>query len=351
MHFLTLAAVHIPEIDWGVGDSETEWGMPDSLYASFPDEVVANVCDLMEPYNGVTENPAYLEFYDQTEEIKDQYDNGTVDCMKLPGGRIIVTPYADSGIRFIIRDGKVYENGRGPVGQAKRTKRAKRIKALPDYPWKKLFPDFKAFADSWGHVDYCEKMDAYGYFVNPEGRWDWYSIGGRWPYLLLVKDTCEEYYEGSKSYKYDGYDPEVPQGYICTSAARKMDIEWQAMRDWRCRDLARSYVEHRRFFLTGKNGSDTFAERVEDGICLGGKYLYHKGETFEEYAARKGFGANGYPINANSLCSDKGWQSIDEGHWKRSGAESVAEAWRKEVADFLDSMKDEDVLVVMDCHI
>ena len=34
----------------------------------------------------------------------------------------------------------------------------------------------------------------------------------------------------SKSYKYDGYDPEVPQGYICTSAARKMDIEWQAMR-------------------------------------------------------------------------------------------------------------------------
>lgn len=92
MHFLTLAAVHIPEIDWGVGDSETEWGMPDSLYASFPDEVVANVCDLMELYNGVTENPAYLEFYDQTEEIKDQYDNGTVNCMKLPGGKDYCNP-------------------------------------------------------------------------------------------------------------------------------------------------------------------------------------------------------------------------------------------------------------------
>lgn len=250
----------------------------------------------------------------------------------------------------MIHDGKVYENGRGPVRQAKRTKRAKRIKALPDYPWKKLFPDFKAFADSWGHVDYCEKMDAYGYFVNPEGRWDWYSIGGRWPYLLLVKDTCAEYYEGSKSWGDDGYDLKVPKGYICTSAARKKDIEWQAMRDWRRKDRMWSYVKYRRFFLTGKCGRDTFGERVEDGIRFGSKYLYHKGETLKEYVAQSGFGADDYPINANSLCGDKGWQSIDEGNWKRPGTENVAETWKKEVAGFLDSMEDDDVLVVVDCH-
>lgn len=70
MHFFTLVAVHIPEMDGGARDGETGWGMPDGLYTSFPDEVVSNVCDLMEPYNGVTENPAYLEFYDRTEEIK-----------------------------------------------------------------------------------------------------------------------------------------------------------------------------------------------------------------------------------------------------------------------------------------
>lgn len=350
MHFLTLAAVRIPEVDEGASGSETGWGMCGGFYTSFQDEVVSRVRDLMEPYSDITDNPEYLEFHDETEDIKYQYDNGVVDCIKLPQGKIIIDPSIFYGSRFAVCGGKVFEAGRGPLRQEKRTKRAKRIKALPGYPWKKLYPDFKAFADSWGHVDYYEEMDAYGCFENPEARWDWYSIGGSWPSLLLVKDICAEYYEDTKSHAYDGYDPKIPEGYICTSAARKKDIEWQAMRDWHRRDLARSYVKHRRFFLTGVNGSDTFGERVEDGICFGGKYLYHKGETFEEYAARKGFGANAYPIDANSLCGDKGWQSIDERNWRRPGSENVAEAWRKEVGGFLDSMADEDVLVILDCH-
>ncbi len=55
-------------------------------------------------------------------------------------------------------------------------------------------------------------------------------------------------------------------------------------------------------------------------------------------------------IDANSLCGDGGWQSIDERNWERPGVESVAEAWKKEVSGFLDSMADEDVLVILDCH-
>ncbi len=295
MHFLTLAVVRIPEMDEGTGGSETGWGMYGGFYTSFQDEVVSRVRSLMERYSGTTDNPEYLEFYDETEDIKYQYDNGVVDCIKLPQGRIIIKPSNFYGARFVVRDGKVFEAGRGPLKQEKRTKRAKRIKALPGCPWKKLYPDFKAFADSWGHVDYCEEMDAYGCFVNPEARWDWYSIGGRWPFLLLVKDTCAEYYGGTKSRAYDGYDPKIPEGCICTSAARKKDIEWQAMRGWQYKGLEEAFSKLERFFLTGERGRDTFGERVEDGIRAGGRYLYHKGETVEEYASRNGFRAGAYP--------------------------------------------------------
>lgn len=95
MHYLTLAAVHIPEMTDGME----------------PDKVISGVCDLMEPYNAITENPEYLEFNDKTDDLKCQYDKGTVDCIKLPQGKIIINPSAVYGTRFVIRDGKVFETG------------------------------------------------------------------------------------------------------------------------------------------------------------------------------------------------------------------------------------------------
>lgn len=342
MHFLTLAAVHLPEMtDEAENDNALE----------FSAAVSSALWELLDRYNEVTENPKYLEFYDETEALKQEYEEGAVDCMKLPQGRIIITPSNYYQFRFVIREGQVFETLRGPMKQEKRTKRAKRIVALPEYPWKKLYPDFKAFADSWGHIDYIEEYGAYGYLVNPEGRWAGCSLGGRWPFLLLVKDTCAEYCEGRKSWGYDGYEPKTPEGYIWTSAARKKDIEWQAMRDWQNKQREESFARLERYFLTGECDKEIHGVRTEDGISFGGEYLYHKDETFEDYAARNHFRACAYPIDANSLCDDKGWKSVDEWEWKRNVAGDVAEAWEKEVEDFLDSMPDEDVLAIMDCHI
>lgn len=61
----------------------------------------------------------------------------------------------------------------------KRTKRAKRMRAMLCYPNKKLYPDFQSFADD-GWIPFNEEVQKYGYFCNPNAMWDWYSIGGRW---------------------------------------------------------------------------------------------------------------------------------------------------------------------------
>ena len=249
MHFMTFAAVEIPEInEYGENacieaevinheqDRQTsckgehdheETGVQDKFYCMVHDAVA----EKMQKYCEGDTDPKNLKFCDCTERIEAGYE-GTVDCLKLPQGTIV--PYFDSpyGNRFVIRDGKVFEADAGPVHQLRRTKRAMRIRALTGYPLKKLYPDIYRFAVEWFGIEYSEKESAFGYYMNPNGIWDWYEIGGRWPYLLLVKDTCREYFSGQISWTWRDETVEPPRGYRWTSGARMRDIEWQAMWAW-----------------------------------------------------------------------------------------------------------------------
>src|SRR5699024_10853854 len=90
-------------------------------------------------YEGDTD-PKRMRFCDWTERIVEGYE-GTVDCLKLPQGTIVPDFESPYGNRFVICDGKVFEADAGPVHQPRRTKRAKRIRALTGYPLKKLYPD------------------------------------------------------------------------------------------------------------------------------------------------------------------------------------------------------------------
>ena len=103
---------------------------------------------------------------------------------------------------------------------------------LPDTRLRNYIRISYRFAVEWFGIEYIEKESAFGYYTNPNGIWDWYEIGGRWPYLLLVKDTCREYFSGQISWTWRDETVEPPRGYRWTSGARMRDIEWQAMWAW-----------------------------------------------------------------------------------------------------------------------
>lgn len=97
------------------------------LSTPFSRTVDAAVAEKLEPFSTNTDDPSYLEFVDQTEELKQEYEQGT-DCVKLPQGKIVPLGYESYYGRYLIRDGKVFERRAGPVRQPRRTKRAKRMK-------------------------------------------------------------------------------------------------------------------------------------------------------------------------------------------------------------------------------
>ena len=118
MHYKALAVVEI--------SVETE---PET----FARQVYGETIELMAPYNEATEERRYLEFDDRTESLKVEFAE-KVDCVRLADGWIREINDWWFAKAYTIRNGKVYQREAGPLRHEKRTKKAKRMTVLPDYP-------------------------------------------------------------------------------------------------------------------------------------------------------------------------------------------------------------------------
>ena len=302
----------------------------------------------MEPYWKSTEDSEYLKFYDCTENIEKSYER-KIDCFRLPQGTIIPVDVPPYGNRFLICDGKVYEREAGLVHQPRRTKRAKRIRALPNYPlMKKRYPDLRTFADARFGFEYSEKEQAYGYYMNPNGMWTRFRIGGRWACLLLVKDDCEEYSDGEASRIYQKYNVPSPEGYCWVSGARMKDIEWQAMKDCYIAEMTERFRKLEGYFYTDLNLDSIHVIRTDKGIYINGKYEYRCGDSLEDYlereARQKDF--RYVMIPHDFLDMEGNWHSVDD--IQGLTEDETQKVWTRRVGDFLDSLSGDDVLVIVD---
>ena len=312
----------------------------------FSRAVVEAVGTLLEPYGEQTEDYRYLEFVNVTERIQEEYESDKVNCIKKPEG--IIVP----GFRlceFMIKDGKVYQRSSGPLHHEKRTKKAKKMTALPDYPCKKLYKTFAEYAEEYCGYRYYKDKKAYGYFCNPNSFYDWYSIGGRWPFVFLVKDTCKEFNIG----EWAGSDmevPEAPEGYLWCCAARKKDIEWQVVYEWRKHLAMERFSEWEQLYNSGKESKGDGPRITERGVEYIGQILYYKGETQEQFLARLGYNHVGkyYVYNGAVLLSNGEYRDAYE---FRDENCKPTDDWRNMVEGFIDKLSDDAVLVGVDCHV
>lgn len=371
MHFLTLTAVQIPDMEEDLAknsiveeqkkklqEAAKENGGETAFHsvfrqwleqfsATFSRAVDEAVAEQLEPFNTSTDDPNYLEVVDQTEELKREYESST-NCIKLPQGKIIPVGYGLSCNQFEIRDGKVFQRKAGPARQPRRTKRAKRMRALPNYPFRKLYEDFRQFAEEWSFADWHEEQQGYGFYTNPDAQWDWYSIGGRWPCQLLVKDTCTEYVPSEFEPGDADSDRLPPEGYRWVSAARMKDIQWDTIREYRRGLLTEQYSKLKEIFQTGNLPQNFYGKCVEDGIQLGEELIFRNGETLEKYLVRTDwYRTRKYPMPAcNFLDLDGNWEGEAAFGWN-----SCSQDWEDALDAFLSGLSPEDVLVVVDCHI
>lgn len=370
MHYLTLVAVDVDNyprnktIDASIEAEivELKKAKADSIYDnvlikcriselraltnSFARAVDKAVEERLEPYCECTEDPRYLKFEDRTDEFRLEYDTETIDCVKLPGGKTV--PMYSISNKFVMKDGFIYQKHFGPLKHEKRSKRAKRMTALPQYPCKKLYKTFQEYVEQYYGAHFNEEQDAYGYYSNPDSFWDWYRIGGRWPCSFLVKSDCAEYAIGD--YDDDFEFPAPPEGYIWTSAARKKDIQWDVMIAYKKQSMLERFNFFRDAFEKHVLSEEPWLKLHEDGVYTYDNYpVYLAGETFEECLKRRNYlNDTDFLLKVCYYVDAKYWHS-DSQIWF-STEQKENEVWQKELADFYHSLSENTVLVSVDCH-
>ena len=309
--------------------------------------------NLLAPYNENTTNPAYMEFNDRTDEGRKTYEHGGIDCVKMPDGRIIPCYRYEFSDRYELYDGKVYRQRFGPLHHRKQTKKSKKYLALPNHPMRKLYPTFESFMTN--HLGYVaeEGTGRYGYYFNPNGEWDWWQIGGRWPFRFLVKNDCDMAVAGELSCLFK--EPpkcDAPEGYRWVAGARKCDVAWDVMRDFMRNKCTEQFRQYEEWYKAGEipKGIANRAVLTEDGIALYGNYLYHKGEALEHHLSSLGLSEqHQYPIRTCACVDADGWS--DNGWIVSDSSEEETQAWYKAVSEFIAKQPDDTLLVSVDCHI
>ena len=371
MHTLTLITVDVPDTTqtdaqmeqslnrlvqalWGGSDEQK----PSSIYEeliqrrlncrrdAFSMAVDNAVAEKLEPYCECTEDPRFLEFVDQTEKIRDEYENGACNFIRLPQGTLVPEMFYG---KFCIRDGKVYQRKAGQLRHEKRTKKAKKMKAFVDLPFKKAYKSLDEFATDYYGSSYHEDQEAYGYYTNPNSFWDWYSIGGRWPYQFLVKESCLEYSIGERSRDDENHMPDRPDGYVWAVAARKKDIEWQVLYDWSKKRMTERFYQLEKCFAEKAIPEGMFAQITEQGIGFFGDLYYVAGESLDENLRRYGYADD---MKYHASCG--AYVDHDTAYCDRFdilGPHDDREGWCRLLEDFVEKADDNAVIVGVDCHV
>ena len=382
MHFKTLVTVEVPKLEPNpIADmfiekqiellkqnqdktkkdilADIDMRHLNGLRTEFARCVMALMYNKMDPYNEQTDNPKFLEFEDETEDLKKEYEECT-DCIKLPDGRML--PAHDWFFRhkFVIHeDGKVYQRHFGQLKQDKRSKKAKKMTAIRNYPYKKLYKTFEEFAENGKGYTYNEHFGGYGYTFNPKGFYDWCVIGGRWPRRFLVKNDCQEYSIGERSLGDIDVEFDSPDGYRWVAAARKKDIQWQVMREWEIECAKKDFYVFEEAFKTGVIPGGHFWQINGNKLVGYADILYIEGETLETYLKRRHlFDTFKYSANTYGFLDAVGYHE-EEYVWRYSMTRKKANkerrknkiAWRRKLDKYIESIPDDTVIVGVDCHV
>ena len=293
----------------------------------------------------------WLEFKDQEEENRAQYENESMEVLVLSNGDWAYT-WDD---KFLIpnRDFLAEKQYLYPAGSHKAEK-----------PYKELFSDYEDFLTEYHGLEKDEKMNKYGYWTNPQAHWDWYSVGGRWSGYFKLKPGARGMLGRP------GVFDNVPKaGYVDSCYVR--DLDYVGMQQDAIKDANETYdkIESVTKGRILPSWTETL-ERHGEGNIQAAREEYHSNplhgelrevgietwgglrETFcasrAEYLAKM---ANSTLVTFAVVKDGKWYEKGEMGWFGMSHNEKEEGAWETEFWNLLKSLSENTLLTVVDCHI
>lgn len=253
----------------------------------------------------------YVQNIDQMEEARAEYADAKYAKLKGPDGKLYdrwndefyreptkeeqdaIDKGDRSGINYASKD---WEDGQGfrtkvhfvPDHYKEVTVKATEIMSFRDfikdyYDYKPIFgaeePDIND-KHKYGWM----RLNAEGEVVeligrsNPNKKWDWWQVGGRWQGLLLIKaeNSGEEGTTGFFGQKREAVNP-APEGYKWVDSAKIGDIEWKLMGEIEKQERANLWdkvhskekdmdpaMKNFLYGITPEDTKETYVERVSE---------------------------------------------------------------------------------------
>jgi len=134
---------------------------------------------MLRPYNENTDDKQYLAFEDEHDEVCAEYAAKAQDFVRMPDGRLL-SPY-DESFRVPGTFGFSFEKGRCLTHEVPPEGVVEKVSV------KKTFATIDAFAKKEHGYTKHPETGRFGYWHNPNSKWDWYTIGGRYAGWFPVK--------------------------------------------------------------------------------------------------------------------------------------------------------------------
>lgn len=277
----------------------------------------------------------FLKFHDTEDEKRHDWETGTVEMVQLDNGERVYT----WDERF--KSGGIFD----------------RVTNIPEHlqriivAHKERWPVFEDYVKEWhGSESRDPEMGRFGYWENPNKKWDWFTVGGRWSNKLLLKD-------GSRADS--ALMADVDMDGIVTEKGKEADALWlkvnavtslhPPIESWESIraqhegniDEARK-VYHNQPGVKALNTHEDEELRwilVEDCDVLKPREQYvteHIAKAFSTFAVVK---------------DGKWFQRGEMGWWGCVRGEKDPETWNAQFAQLLKDLSGDTRITVVDCHI
>lgn len=192
--------------------------------AQLPDAILARLAPYQENNMGTCPSE-YMEFNDQEDELRKEYETEGYDRVVLADGTVDGCTWdekykseacraAKAGDPLMMRDGhrELEQERCYPDGSEVR-----------EVPYSKMYETFQVFAaDHHGHDAPDEKTGRYGYWENPQAKWDFFTLGGRWSDHFPVTDAGM-HFKGERSWGME----DVPVKSGTADATQVKAVDWR----------------------------------------------------------------------------------------------------------------------------
>jgi hypothetical protein len=286
---------------------------------------------LLAPFNEQGDpHDEFMEFDDREAEFLDEYENGSTIRIAMPDGRLLL-PWDDEFCKDDDMKGLFTGYSHEVPEQLEQR----------DVPHKQVYPTLEEYVARW----HSQSARPYGYWSNPQARWDWWVVGGRWTGSLPLKEgftkdqqTIGDGHHGTCSEPND--DPRS-----CDYAPSKA-IDWQALITLQAQRAGDKWEGHQEYKRLLAAGQDEEAKQLAYEKGLWRDKALEEDPTRDAYVLAKSHEAVTFAfVTAEGEWNERGsmgwWAIVTDEH-----PEYDEVFWQ-----WVEQLDDDQMVVVVDCHI